>query len=228
MPVSAELTGRIAPVWPDTVISQYANSPRIVALIQSFAEAVDPNRLIDAFYESIWNIDTATGYGLDVWGRIVNVRRGLYIPGGASGRLMGFAEEGVYRVFGFGQAPFNSNNHLTPNYELSDAIFRQLILVKAFSNISDRTIPSINSALLMMYPGRGNVFMSDLGNMQANVVFGFLATNLDLAILLQSGAFPWPSGVQVGVQNRDYARTIGFAEQGAGNVSTFENGSFNS
>lgn len=227
MPVSAELMGRTAPVWPATVISQYANSPRILALIEAFAAAVDPTRLVDAFYTSIWDIDTASGYGLDVWGRIVNVSRGLYIPGGTTGELFGFEEEGIYNVYGFGLAPFNSHNHLTPNYELSDAIYRNLILVKAFSNISARNIQAINAALLMMFPGEGNVYMSDLGGMQANVVFGFYPTPLQLAILLQSGAFPWPSGVQVGYQTRNLGTTLGFEEQGAF-VGTFANGSFNS
>ena len=110
MPVSAELMGRTAPVWPATVISQYANSPRILALVQAFAAAVDPTRLIDAFVTNIWDIDTATSYGLDVWGRIINVRRGLYIPGGETGALFGFGEEGAGNVFTFGHAPFNTSS----------------------------------------------------------------------------------------------------------------------
>ena len=226
MPVSAELTGRTAPVWPATVISQYANSPRILALVQAFAAAVDPTRLIDAFVTNIWDIDSATSYGLDVWGRIVNVRRGLYIPGGETGALFGFGEEGAGNVFTFGNAPFNTGSTLTPNYQLADDIFRRLILVKALSNISGRTIQAVNAALMMMFPGRGNVYITDIGMMQARVIFNFVPTPLELAILLQSGAFPWPSGVQVTYQSLNSGLTLGFAEQGP-TVGDFQNGVFN-
>ena len=60
-----------------TVISQFANSPVILSLIDSMNSAVSPSANIDAFYSAVWDINTATGYGLDVWGRIVGVSRNL-------------------------------------------------------------------------------------------------------------------------------------------------------
>jgi hypothetical protein len=58
----------------DTIISQYGTSPRITALIDFFAAwfGLDP---FDLFFNDLWNIDTAVGYGLDVWGRILNFPR---------------------------------------------------------------------------------------------------------------------------------------------------------
>jgi hypothetical protein len=59
-----------------TVISQYGNSPTILALIESFNAAVDPAADLDAFLTHIWQVDTADGVFLDnVWGRIVGVTR---------------------------------------------------------------------------------------------------------------------------------------------------------
>jgi hypothetical protein len=59
-----------------TVISQYGNSPTILALIDSFNAAVDPSGDIDNFLTHIWQVDTAQGVFLDnVWGRIVGVTR---------------------------------------------------------------------------------------------------------------------------------------------------------
>jgi hypothetical protein len=199
LPVGPELYPRIPPVWPQTILSQYANSPRILALIESFSDAINADGLSDLFYDSILNIDTATGYGLDIWGRIVNVRRALYVPGGQTGRLAGFAEALSATWFGFGQAPFNTSNHQTPNYILLDDDYRRLILVKALSNISDRSIPSMNAALMQMFAGQGNVYVSDLGSMTAAYVFDFTPTPLDLAILQQSGAFASPSGVLMSI-----------------------------
>jgi hypothetical protein len=199
MPVDAEIYPRVAPVWPQTILSQYANSPRILALIESFSDAINADGLSDIFLNSILSVDTATGYGLDVWGRIVNVRRTLYVPGGASGKLLGWGEPGPAKFYGWRQAPWNTLNRLTPNYTLQDDDYRRLILVKAFSNISDRSIPSMNAGLMQMFAGQGNVHVSDLGNMTAAYVFDFHPTALDLAILQQSGAFASPSGVLMSI-----------------------------
>jgi hypothetical protein len=58
-----------------TVVSQYGNSPTILALIESFNAAVDPSADIDNFYAWVWDVATAQGFGLDIWGRIVGVSR---------------------------------------------------------------------------------------------------------------------------------------------------------
>lgn len=62
-----------------TIISQYANSPTILALIGTLNQCVDPQADFDAFYNTIWNVDTAVGFGLDIWGRIVGLPTGRYI-----------------------------------------------------------------------------------------------------------------------------------------------------
>lgn len=196
MPVGPEIYDVYRPVWPQTVISQYANAPKLLALIESFSDAIDANALSDAFYNSIWNIDTASGYGLDVWGRIVNVRRTLYIPGGQTGNLFGWGNDAIpSNYFGWDQAPWNSNNNVTPNYTLTDTDYRRLILVKALSNISDRSIQSMNAALMIMFAGQGNVYVVESGVMTSTYMFKFQPSVLDLAILQQSGAFSSPSGV---------------------------------
>ena len=58
-----------------TVQSEYANSPTIMALIESFNASVDPSGDIDNFWAYVWNVNTAQGFGLDIWGRIVGVTR---------------------------------------------------------------------------------------------------------------------------------------------------------
>lgn len=58
-----------------TVISQYGNSPTLLAMIDSVNAAIDPNADIDNFYRWIWSVDDAQGFGLDIWGRIVGVSR---------------------------------------------------------------------------------------------------------------------------------------------------------
>lgn len=75
-------------VW-QTIISQYANSPIITRLIENTFEYIDQTRNIERFFDLVMNVDTAEGYGLDVWGRIVGVNRVLQVQ---TGSWFGFAE----------------------------------------------------------------------------------------------------------------------------------------
>lgn len=58
-----------------TIASQYANSPIIMTLLNNLNSYLDPMTDLDLFYTNMFNVATATGYGLDVWGRIVGVTR---------------------------------------------------------------------------------------------------------------------------------------------------------
>ena len=61
--------------YTETIISQYGNSPAILSLLDSFNSAVEPYADIDNFYVWVWDVSTAQGFGLDIWGRIVGVSR---------------------------------------------------------------------------------------------------------------------------------------------------------
>lgn len=55
--------------------SQYSASPRMLDLMEGFQTRLEPRADIDLFYESMFDIRTASGAGLDNWGRIVGVAR---------------------------------------------------------------------------------------------------------------------------------------------------------
>lgn len=176
-----------------TIISQYGNSPTILQLITNMNTYIDPRADIDNFYNVVWNVDTAIGFGLDIWGRIVNISRSLKIP--LDQDYFGF-QSGSDDWEPFNQAPFyDRNNTSTQTYLLGDDAYRQLILVKALANISSTNAPSINQLLQNMFMGRGRCYVNDLGNMQLRYTFEFMLTPLELAIMTQSGALPRPSGV---------------------------------
>lgn len=61
--------------WNQTVLSQYSNSTRLISLLEMIDEWISPDANFEEFYSLIWNVDSAVGYGLDVWGRIVGVIR---------------------------------------------------------------------------------------------------------------------------------------------------------
>lgn len=174
-----------------TIISQYANSPVLCALITSFSEMIDPTAKIDDFFRLVFDLNTAQGYGLDVWGRIVGVSRVLNLP--VAGEYLGFSQASDAEPFG--QAPFFNRQTLTTNFALSDTAFRRLIFAKALANISDGSIPSINRILTLLFGQYGNCYVTDGGDMTMTFTFGSDLAPVDLAIVSQSGILPKPVGV---------------------------------
>ena len=181
-----------------TIISQYANSATIVQLIQNMNQYIDPRADLDNFYDYVWNVETAQGFGLDIWGRIVNISRELLIPD--SGPYFGIAPDSAP----LGQAPFWSGYDLNGTYQLGDEAYRRLILVKALSNISATNAPSLNQLLKNMFEGRGRCYVNDLGGMSIRYTFEFLLTSYEFAIMTQSGALPRPAGVNAILINAEF------------------------
>ncbi|OYV46703.1 MAG: hypothetical protein B7X10_04775, partial [Burkholderiales bacterium 21-58-4] len=171
-----------------TLISQYANSPTLTQLIENMNGYIDPSADLDAFYANVWDISTAVGFGLDIWGKIVGVNRTLQVPD-SSGNF-GFSEGGGF--YPFGQEPFYAGP-TSGSWILGDDAYRTLILVHALANISACTVPSYNQLLKNLFAGRGNCFVADLGGMKIQYVFEFYLKPFEVAILTQSNALPGPA-----------------------------------
>lgn len=200
--------------WPDTLLSQFANSATILSLIESFNDAVDPRANIDAFFENVWNIETAVGYGLDVWGRIVGVSRVLQV---SSGEWLGFEEAGNGTVeTPFGQAPFFNGTATTGNFALTDDSYRTLILAKAAANITNGSIPAINQIMMALFGSSGPCWCTDGQNMTMTYTFEFQLSPVQFAIVAQSGVLPRPAGVQVTIIQIGLVNDGGVVTLGAG------------
>lgn len=179
-----------------TIQKQFANSPILVGLIYKMNAFLDQATNFNAFYTNIWDIMSATGYGLDLWGRIVGVQRVLKIaavtylgasgPNGPSGDSMNVA-------------PFYSGEAVTSNYALSDQAFLTLILAKALANISNGSIQSINQILMNLFGASGQCWCTDGLNMTMTYTFDFALSPVQSAIVFQSGVLPRPPGVSVTV-----------------------------
>lgn len=178
-----------------TLLSQYANSPIIVALVEALNHALDRQAALTAFYDAVWNVETAVGFGLDVWGRIVGVSRALYVT---DSLFLGFSASSDAVPFGSGI--FWGASRLTPNFQLTDAVFRRLVLAKAALNITDGSVPAINAILRALFPDYGNVYVRDNGDMTITYVFGAALSKVDYAIVSQSGVLPKPVGVSFDVE----------------------------
>lgn len=194
-----------------TMISQYGNSPTLLALLNSFDDSVDPSRDLDAFYSYVWDVLTAQGFGLDIWGKIVGVGRELTIPGDLT--FLGYQEAVDWQPFG--QAPLYPGDQPTETYVLADDAYRTLILVKALTNISDCTSQTLNRMLQTMFAGRGRCYVTDTGSMEMRFVFEFELEPFEIAIMTKSGVVPRPAGVLVNVFQADIPTTFGFHEGAA-------------
>lgn len=200
-----------------TIISQYANSPTIVRLIKNMNQYIRTDVDFDNFYNFIWNVDTAQGFGLNIWGRIVNISRVLQV--GDVSDYFGF-KEALPGSFAFNDAPFYNGIPVTKSYSLSNDAYRQLILVKALANISATTAPAINQLLQNLFAGDGRCYVIDDGNMQMHYVFEFLLNPYQYAIMANSGALPRPAGVSISLVNT-ILPVFGFAEAGTDSAAPF-------
>jgi len=184
--------------FEETILSQFDDSPTIVQLITNLNAYIDPSTNIDDFYNLLWNVDTAVGYGLDVWGRIVGVQRVLQI---STVNYFGFTGPSGASGLPWNQAPFYHGEALTQNYTLSDDAFRALILAKALANICNATIPAINQILINLFgptgllPVAGNSYCTDGRNMTMTYTFSSALDPVQTAIIYQSGVLPRPCGV---------------------------------
>lgn len=187
--------GTISPFDPwVTVLSQYANSPILTGMITAFNDAMDNTVDLDNFFDMIWNVLTAQGYGLDVWGRIVGAARTVSIT--EPEEFLGFGEAGDPDWQPFNSAPFFGGSPLTTNFILSDTSYRTLILAKAFANVCDGSITAINQILLRLFPNRGNCYVTDGRDMTMTYTFEFVLSPVEATIVQQSpGVLPTPAGV---------------------------------
>jgi hypothetical protein len=175
-------------------LAQYANSPIMVQLLKFMNQWIDPSVDIQGFYNTIWNIQTAVGIGLDIWGRIVGIPRTINLSD--TSNYFGF-EGGGSTITPFNDAPFYSGPVQGTLFTLADDAYRVLILTKALANISSFTAPSINKLLAFMFAGRGSCYVTELSAMQIQYTFNFALQPWEESVLLQPALMPRPAGVGV-------------------------------
>lgn len=183
-------------VWT-TIISQYANSPRMTALMTNLFQYTDPTINFQSFFDTMWNIDTALDKGLDNWGVIIGVSRIIQVTADAT--YFGPNEAGSW--VGFEQGPFYAGAPISSNFRLSNDAYRILLFAKALANITDGSIPAVNQLLLNLFPNRGNCYIVDNQDMTMVYKFEFVLSPVEVSIVNLSGVLPRPNGVEVSVES---------------------------
>lgn len=194
-------------LWRLTVQSQYSASPHMLKLVESFSESFDLAPGAETFYTSYFNIDTASGVGLDTWGRILAIGRGLPV---LKGEWFGFKNS---RLQPFDQAPFFNVRQSSVSYAMSDIMYRRLLIYKAASNIGSGDTASLNTLVQSVFPGKF-VCALESGTMQIQLIFSNPLSLIDASLLETYGLLNKPAGVGWTTYQCGPAEGFGFDENG--------------
>lgn len=150
--------------------SQYSASGKILALADGFQRRIDPTVDVDLFYDTMFNIYTAQGRGLDNWGNILQIHRTIPLD-----------ESGA-------------------NITLEDEYYRLLLLYKAMANISASTANAQNSLLAMLInTGVGGLsrvaYVLEVDTMVIRWVFEDFLNPIQLAVFRFAGTLARGAGV---------------------------------
>lgn len=186
--------------------SQYSASPIMRKLIRSYMRRVDPGVDIELFYAEIFNIMTARGLGLDIWGRILGV-----------GRLLEVASEDCFGFSGSGLLPFNQGVFHIPgrisHVRLADQPYRRLLLFKALANISSSDAATINHLLNELFENR-KLYIIETGVMAIRFVFEFSLEPWERSMFRNYGVLTRGAGVYYDWIEVKADETFGFAGSG--------------
>lgn len=174
--------------------SQYSASTRIISILESCREHILPDADIVSFFDNIFNIETASGVGLDIWGNIIGVSR--FVPN--------YQDDTVV-------------------YTLTDEQYRNVLFYKAGANIMDSTLYSLNYLLKKLYPDyqcfvrNQNNYVNDDGRYYDSnpmeIEYVFIDTDLsdlEKSIFSLVGAFGKGAGVHFNLSEYDYDEIFGF------------------
>lgn len=174
----------------DSIQSQYAASPRILALLVKKAALADPGKDVMLYYDGIFNPKTAQGVGLDVWGRIVGAWRTIDLE---DRRWLGFKQASLEP---FDQGVFWNGKLSFATSDLDDSGFRRLVFWKAAANIASAEAPALNELLQRLFAEQ-TAYVVDLGQMHIRVVAALALTDVDEAIFRRYGLMAKGAGVGV-------------------------------
>lgn len=200
----------------DTIMSQYAHSPAILAIIGGINDALDPQYFMDDFYEYIYRLSSAKGFGLDIWADKVGVSRNAPLAD-PNAKTFGFDPD----FQPFNTYPFSDGGRFS-SYQLTDDMLRQLITMKAASNIIYATALNINKLLESIFIGKV-AYYRIIGHMKAEYVFYFKLSEFERLIVYNFNILPEPCGVGVSYREVDPDETFSF---NGSELSNFNNGVF--
>lgn len=178
------------------MLSQYANSPKYVALYNGLTELFNNAKTIEDWYNVVFNIKTASGFGLDVWGNILNQGR-LFLYEDLNGNPASIYLQGAQTVDGVAYTA-----------QQTEELYRTVLFLTAMGYITNASLRSMNDMLLYYFADKGRCYCIPYGTMKLRVVFEFYVNGLEKAIY--NTAFVSPTGVLLNYEYLQLQRYFGF------------------
>ena len=179
------------------LISQYANSEKILRLANGIRSMFSNAKLISDWYKIVYNIKTAKGFGLDIWGKILNQGRNFVYTNPNTGVQTNYYLKGALTVDG----TYISADEVEETY-------RKVLFMKAISLITNATEKSLNELLQFYFDGR-RVYVIQYDTMKIRYVFEVVVNKLEKSIF-QSDLLPKPTGVGATFQYMPKNNYFGF------------------
>ena len=169
------------------MISQYANSPKFVELVNGLTGMFNNAKLIKDWFDIVYNLKTAKGFGLDIWGKILNQDRNFTYINENTGVKTDYYLKGDMTIDG---TSFTADQ--------IEETYRTVLFMKALSCITNATEKSLNELLQFYFNGR-RVYVIQYGTMKIRYVFEIPVNKLEKSIF-KSDVMPKPTGVGVSFQ----------------------------
>ena len=179
-------------------LSQYANSERYMGLFNNLCYLFNNSKTLEDWYRVVFNLKTASGYGLDIWGIILN-----------QGRQISYEENGtIVNIFLGGEQTIDG---ITYSADYMENMYRMVLFLKALGYITNCTLASLNSLLQFYFEKR--VYVINYGTMAIRYVFEFYASKLEKAIFT-TNILPRPTGVLANFEYMPLGEYFGFFVDG--------------
>ena len=147
------------------IIWQYRTKPKALGTIKAIYKETDLTFQNTIQIADILNIDTATGYALDLVGRHVGVSRVL--PTAIAKEYFGWLEDDRSLSFGIGEF-YRHGDSLSASVVLNDNDYRFFIRAKITKNYQNGTIENIVKSIQFVVGNHSNVI--DIQNMTMNII----------------------------------------------------------
>jgi hypothetical protein len=172
-------------------------APNITALLEGKQAWYEQNhtQFWNDWCTNVFNIDTATEFGLSVWALILGMPLTLIVQPN-QGPQWGFGVKGTNNH----RFNFNNGNFGTAQSGVGLTLDQKRILLKLrYYQLTSRcTVPEMNRRIKAILGQFGNVYVLDANNMQfVTFVFGFQPNSALQFILENFDVLPRPAGVGV-------------------------------
>lgn len=205
------------------ILWQYNEALRLQSLLQSKQAWYDLNQedFWIGWYNDVFNLVTATDFGLAIWARILNIP--LYIninPEPDDAPIFGFNEvPSINTYVNFENGNFSNQGS---SIFLTTEQQRLVLRLRYYQLISRGAIPEINSFLNALFsPTGGACWAIDNFDMTMTYVFNFPIDSTLLQVIEMLDVFPRPAGVGVTFEVLNDS-VFGFGD----NNQNFGNGNF--